>query len=137
MESSHLAVLPFKERPMSTTSTQQPAANSENAAVQHLASENKLLKEMLFGRHGILSGVDTLEKNLATAVRGKHEDAPFPLDEQEARIYHRASAWAYQHSLEMISSECIRELGVKLGCIAQDTPGQADAEAEAAAAPAQ
>lgn len=104
--------------------------------MDQLVSEHKLLKEMLFGRHGILSGVDTLEKNLATATRAKHEDAPFPLDEQQARLYHRASASAYQHALEMVSSGCIRELGVKLGCITQDTSGQAEAEDEAAPAPA-
>ncbi len=113
---------------MSTPSNQQqPATESQGAALQHLAAENKLLKEMLFGRHGVLSGVDTLEKNLATATRGKHEDAPFPLGDQEARIYHRASATAYQHALEMISSESIRELGVTLGCILQD-PDQTEAD---------
>lgn len=53
-------------------------------------------------------GLDVAERNLAVAVQGKHEDAPFPLDENEAKLWHRAQASAYQHALEMCNSTSLK-----------------------------
>lgn len=47
-------------------------------------------------------GRDVLEKFLQIALDARPEDAPFGMDPEEAEIWHRARAAAYQHALELI-----------------------------------
>jgi hypothetical protein len=53
-------------------------------------------------------GLNIGEQALSVAAQGKHEDAPFPLDEHEAKLWHHAQAAAYQHVLEMCGSTSIK-----------------------------
>jgi hypothetical protein len=46
--------------------------------------------------------VKLIEEALEEALAGRHEDAPFPLDEKEAELWHRAQAEAFQYCLEMM-----------------------------------
>lgn len=48
-------------------------------------------------------GAQLVEGCLARAVRGDHADAPFPLDEAQAKLWHRAQAEAFRHALEMMA----------------------------------
>lgn len=50
-------------------------------------------------------GADAIEACLAKAERAAHADAPFPLDEAQAKLWHRAQADAYRHALEMMAPE--------------------------------
>lgn len=68
-----------------------------------LAAENELLRAALFGKHGVRSGLDIIEKCLVKATQADHSDAPFPYDPEQAAIYHRAQQDAYRHTLEMVS----------------------------------
>lgn len=47
-------------------------------------------------------GTEVVEKALEKALKADPKDAPFPLTGEEARIWHQASADAYQHALEMM-----------------------------------
>lgn len=47
-------------------------------------------------------GHDIIEAALAKAIKAAPTDAPFGMDEHEARLYHMGAAVAYQHALEMI-----------------------------------
>ena len=49
-----------------------------------------------------IDGTKLIEKCLATAVESKWENAPFPLDEEQAALWHRAQLEAYRHALEMM-----------------------------------
>jgi hypothetical protein len=82
------------------------------ANIQALEAENALLREALFGKYGVTSGIDIIEKCLAKAVKAEHEDAPFPLDEAQAKLWHRAQMEAFRHALEMISVD--PELAAKI-----------------------
>lgn len=46
-------------------------------------------------------GVAVIEKCLKVALRSDHTDAPFPLDEEQANIWHTGRATAFRHALEM------------------------------------
>lgn len=61
------------------------------------------LHDALFGKHGVESGIEIVEKCLKKAIAAAPEDAPFPLLGKEAKLYMRAQMEAYRHSLEMIS----------------------------------
>lgn len=52
---------------------------------------------------GWKEGADVIEGCLAKAVRAEHSDAPFPLDEAQAKLWHQAQAEAYRHALEMMA----------------------------------
>lgn len=73
-----------------------------NKQVEALQAENAKLKEVVFGKAGLVSGMSVLEKALSTATKADHSDAPFPLNAEEAKLWHRAQAEAYQHALEMV-----------------------------------
>lgn len=47
-------------------------------------------------------GHEIIEKRLATAARADWQDAPFPLNEEQAALWHRAQAEAYRDALEMM-----------------------------------
>ena len=47
-------------------------------------------------------GTDIINECLQRASKAKWEDAPFPLDECEAKFRHNAQAEAYRHALEMM-----------------------------------
>lgn len=47
-------------------------------------------------------GHAVVETRLAKAVKGEWADAPFPLDDKEAALWHRAQAEAYRDALEMM-----------------------------------
>jgi RimJ/RimL family protein N-acetyltransferase len=78
-------------------------------------AENQVLRNALAGPHGLLPGIALVEHQLEVAKRGNPSDAPFPLAETESRIYHDASVVAYVHSLEMVSSNWLRQLHNALG----------------------
>jgi hypothetical protein len=82
------------------------------ANIQGLEAENALLREAVFGKYGVTSGIKIVEECLAKAVEAKHEDAPFPLDEAQAKLWHRAQMEAFRHALEMISVD--PELAAKI-----------------------
>lgn len=73
------------------------------ADVKKLEAENAALREALFGRHGVESGLAIIEKCLATAVKADHGDSPFGMDHAQAKLWHRAQMEAYRHALEMIT----------------------------------
>lgn len=81
--------------------------------VAEMGNDNLKFKELLFGRHGVISGLKVLEKNLQKAQKADAQDAPFGLVGDEARIYHNASFEAYRHALEMLNSESLIALGVQ------------------------
>lgn len=83
-------------------------------------ADNDVLRNALAGPHGILSGIALVENQLVTSTRATPADAPFPLVGEEARIYHEGSISAYVHSLEMVSSDCVRELFNSLGPVPGD-----------------
>jgi hypothetical protein len=57
-----------------------------------------------------------IEGRLTKAVAAKHEDAPFPMDAQEAAAWHYAQANAYQDALEMMGvPECAAPTPAKGG----------------------
>lgn len=47
-------------------------------------------------------GQEVIEKAMKVAYRGDWQDAPMPLIGDEARLWLRAQAEAYQHALEMM-----------------------------------
>lgn len=47
-------------------------------------------------------GTDLINECLKKAHRADHGDAPFPLDEKEAKFWHNAQMEAYRHALEMM-----------------------------------
>ncbi|MEM8515091.1 hypothetical protein RCH14_004451 [Massilia sp. MP_M2] len=61
------------------------------------------LHDALFGKYGVESGIEVVEKCLQKAIAAAPEDAPFPLLGNDAKLYMRAQMEAYRHSLEMIS----------------------------------
>lgn len=65
-------------------------------------------------------GCDVLEHKLAAVSSGDMSQAPFPLVGREAEIWLQASASAYQHALEMLSSGSIKTL--VLSWATPDTP---------------
>lgn len=65
--------------------------------------ENAILKNALFGQFGIVSGLNLIEACLAKATKAVHGDAPFGLDHDEAKLWHRAQQEAYRHVLEMVT----------------------------------
>lgn len=75
----------------------------EAARLEALEAENAKLKEALFGKHGMASGIAVIEKCLAVSVKADHADAPFPFDDKQAAFWHRSQVDAFRHALEMIS----------------------------------
>lgn len=104
-----------------------PAA-APHSAPSKVRTENETLRNALAGQHGLLPGIALIEEQLKAAQRAAPGDAPFPLTTAEARLHHQASASAYSHSLEMVSSDFLRELHAKLG----PAPGAPGAEDRAA-----
>jgi GNAT superfamily N-acetyltransferase len=91
------------------------AATPARAASSTAPADNQALRNALAGPHGLLPGIALVENALVTATRASPTDAPFPLVGEEARIYHEGTTAAYVHSLEMVSSDCLRELLNSLG----------------------
>jgi hypothetical protein len=85
-------------------------------------ADNQVLRDALAGPHGLLPGIALVEHQLEVAKRGNPGDVPFPLAGTEARIYHEASVGAYVHSLEMVSSNCLRQLHNALGPVPATDP---------------
>lgn len=48
------------------------------------------------------AGTEIIEKCLADAIRAYTNDVPIPLVGEQAKLWHMASASAYQHALEMM-----------------------------------
>ena len=113
--------------PHSHTLAAAPAA-APCSATSKARADNETLRNALAGQHGLLPGIALVEEQLKIAQRATPSDAPFPLTPAEARLHHEASASAYFHSLEMVSSDFLRELHAKL---APDAAVRADAELEA------
>lgn len=49
-------------------------------------------------------GVALVENRLAIARVARHDDAPFPFDAEQARLWHEAQASAFQYCLEMLNA---------------------------------
>lgn len=107
----------------------QSEAAAPSSATSKALTDNKTLRNALAGQHGLLPGIALVEEQLKVARRAAPAEAPFPLTPTEARLYHEASASAYSHSLEMVSSEFLRDLHAKLG----PAPDSPDAENRTAA----
>ena len=56
----------------------------------------------------VSEGLDIVERNFTVAQNADPADAPFPLTGQEAALWHKASASAYQHALEMCNSQSLK-----------------------------
>lgn len=56
----------------------------------------------------VSEGLDIVERNLAVAQNADPADAPFALTGAEATLWHKASASAYQHALEMCNSQALK-----------------------------
>lgn len=126
------ALLPPRRGSTMPYSRSQAAA--PGSAISKALADNETLRKALTGQHGLLPGIALVEEQLQVARRAAPADAPFPLTPAEARLHHDASSSAYNHSLEMVSSDFLRDLHAKLGP-APGTPGAhnrtaADLEAE-------
>lgn len=75
-----------------------------------LTSQNQSIAEALFGQYGVTSGAEVIEKCLAVATRAAHTDAPFPMDAEQASVWHRAQRTAYQYVLEMLCTDRLKQL---------------------------
>lgn len=53
---------------------------------------------------GVKEGLQIIEAALAKARKADPLDVPMPLVGDEARIWHAATANAYQHALEMLNA---------------------------------
>lgn len=93
----------------------QSQAAAPSSATSKARTDNETLRNALAGKHGLLPGIALVEEQLKVARRAAPAEAPFPLTPDEARLHHEASASAYSHSLEMVSSDFLRELHAKLG----------------------
>lgn len=82
---------------MTTTKT-----NADAETLSSLAEQKAILMDAMFAPHGVASGLKVLEKNLAKAVEANPHEAPFPLVGEQATLWHRATAEAYRHALEMV-----------------------------------
>lgn len=113
---------PFKGSSMINSPFPIPKAPAAPAGVAATTARagNDALRNALAGPHGLLSGIALVENQLATSTRAAPADAPFPLVGEEARIYHEGAISAYVHSLEMVSSDCVRELFNSLGPVPGD-----------------
>lgn len=112
----------------STMPHSQSRAAAPSSATSKALADNETLRKALAGQHGLLPGIALVEDQLKVARRAAPEEAPFPLTPAEARLHHEASASAYSHSLEMVSSNFLRELHAKLGP-APGAPGGEDRKA--------
>ncbi|WP_027866373.1 GNAT family N-acetyltransferase [Massilia alkalitolerans] len=81
-----------------------PAAGASRDA------QDRAIADLLFGQCGVVSGLGIIEKYLAQATRADHLDSPFGMDAEDAVIWHRAQASAYQYVLEMLCADRIRQL---------------------------
>lgn len=108
---------PIKGSSMTATIAQSRDASTAAvlAGTGTPCADNQVLRNALAGPHGLLPGIALVEHQLGVARRGDPGDVPWPLVGAEARIYHEASIGAYVHSLEMVSSNCLRELHSALG----------------------
>lgn len=97
-----------------------------------LDAENAVLVDALFGKYGVTGGALVIEKCLATATRAEHADAPFPLDEEQAALWHRAQQTAYGYVLEMLCTDSLKRLALQFPLPAERTSA---ADEEPAPAP--
>lgn len=95
-------------------------AAPSQATITTTRTDNEAMRDALAGPFGLLPGIARVENKLTTAKRAAPADAPFPLLGEEARIYHQGAASAYTHSLEMVSSDHLRELFNSLGPVPSD-----------------
>lgn len=58
----------------------------------------------------VQDGLRTIRTRLAQSVRGHCTDAPFPLSLEEAALWHRAQASAYQFVLDTLSDTPMPEM---------------------------
>lgn len=115
--------------------SQAPAAHvtaTASSTTSKARTDNDVLRNALAGPHGLLPGISLVEKQLAVARRALAADAPFPLTPAEAQLHHKAASSAYTHSLEMVSSDFLRELHSKLAPIPPSA--EADDQVETALA---
>lgn len=67
--------------------------------------EIELLQAML---RDVSEGLDIIERKLTEADAADPADAPFPLVGEQANLWHRATASAYLHAVEMCNSDSVR-----------------------------
>jgi len=101
-----------------------------------LVAQNQLMAETLFGKCGVTSGADVIEKYLAVATRAEHADAPFPMNAEQGAIWHRAQRTAYQYVLEMLCTDRLKQLVPQFAALVLEPDGPDLADDDAPAAPA-
>lgn len=101
-----------------------PVPSTDAAALE----QNEQMAAALFGKHGVTSGADTIEKCLAVAVGGKHADSPFPVTPEEGAVWHRAQRTAYQYVLEMLCTDSVKKLAPRFAHLVEveDAQDQTD-----------
>lgn len=95
---------------MTNSPTRSAAVLTAPAPAAMPSADHQILRDALTGPHGLLPGIALVEHQLGVAKKAAPSDAPFPLTPAQANIHHQASAAAYTHSLEMVSSGYIREM---------------------------
>jgi len=100
---------------MTTSPVPSAAVAASPAPTTVHSASHQVLRDALTGPHGLLPGIALVEHQLGIAKNAAPGDAPYPLTPAQANIYHRASVAAYTHSLEMVSSEYIREMLAQFG----------------------
>jgi hypothetical protein len=100
---------------MTTSPVPSAAVAASPAPTAVHSASHQVLRDALTGPHGLLPGIALVEHQLGIAKNAAPGDAPYPLTPAQANIYHRASVAAYTHSLEMVSSEYIREMLAQFG----------------------
>lgn len=89
--------------------TIKPSEDGETPTqrIERLMHNVGQLVESLFGQFGVASGIDVLQRNLATAKKADPQEAPVPLVDEEAATYHAASAAAYERVLELVNAPIV------------------------------
>lgn len=101
-----------------------------------LVTQNRLMAEMLFGKCGVSSGADVIEKCLVVATRAEHADAPFLMNAEQSAVWHRAQRTAYQYVLEMLCTDRLKQLAPQFAALAFEPEALDLADDDAPAAPA-
>ena len=93
----------------SKVKTEQLSENLNNLAVKNIN-----VVALVDSMKSIIRGINTIENCLKDSVAADPSNAPFPLSEKEAKLWHLAQMEAYKHALEMImvSPKVLVELGL-------------------------
>lgn len=77
------------------------------AALDGSLQLNNILQGQL---QNVVAGFDIIEGQIVNATKADPSDAPFPMDPEQAVVWHRARQTAYTHALEMCNEQSVRQV---------------------------